>query len=164
MLLKQAAFWHKKSCRPTAAFYCYGSRKSGSQKLEVGSRKSEVRSPMTLLGFRIIMYWDSRLTQRRTLPSSRHALLSNYIINGRIPVSLRRKHRGTRDHCDPNSRLTKSKTIRFLRCSMCDAPSSQAMIKSKEMEMNWLETWLQNHPSVRVFFSLRPQSRLWTLN
>ena len=145
MSLKQAAFWHKKSCRPTTAFYCYGSRKSevGSRKSEVGSQKSE--DPPRLSSQLCI--W-TRLTQRRILPSSRHVLLSNLIINGRIPVSLRRKHKGTRDHRDPNSRLRKSKSIRFLQCSMCDAPSGtlQAMAKSKEMEMNWLETWLQNYP------------------
>ena len=29
--------------------------------------------------------------------------------------------------------------------------SEHAMVKSKEMEMNWLDTWRQNHPSVWVF-------------
>ena len=41
-------------------------------------------------------------------------------------MSLRRKHKGTRDHCDPNSQLRKSKSIRFLQCSMCEATSGVA--------------------------------------
>ena len=139
MLLKQAAFWHKSRVGLPPPFIAteVGSREQvRSWKLEVGSRKSEVRRPFSAFVSLCIVCIGTRLTQRRILPSSRHALLSNYIINGRIPVSLRRKHRGTRNHCDPNSRLTKSKSIRFLRCSMCDAPSSQAMVKSKKMEMN----------------------------
>ena len=76
MLLKQAAFWHKKSCRPTTAFSV--ATEVGIQKLKVGSRKSEVRSSKTLLGFRIICI-GTRLTQRKILPSSRHALLSNLL-------------------------------------------------------------------------------------
>ena len=161
MLLKQAAFWHKKSCRPTTAFSV--ATEVGSQKLKVGSRKSEVRGPKTLLGFRIICIGTRLINPKEDITIFSSCIVVKLIINGRIPVSLRRKHKGTKDHRDPNSRLRKSKSICFLQCSMCDAPSgtSQAMVKSKEMEMNWLETWLQNFPSVRVFFSLRPQISLW---
>ena len=79
MLLKQAAFWHKKSCRPTTAFYCYGSRKSEvrSWKSEVGSQKLEVRRPS--LAFVAITYWDASSPKEDHFPSSRHALLSNLL-------------------------------------------------------------------------------------